>query len=172
MASSDVFFGKAVAFLCELYKFIKVVVEHATHKRTIEIHCPCGRCNNEVLFDNAEIMRSHLVEHGFVMRYTQRTRHGEGHDDTNARHVADVEVTTETTTCHTHRGDTSVGYLGADGKVEFDVVELFRHVEPRVLMSTTSKGLDNFETPQKASKDFLYEGCPKEFPVFGTSSNS
>ena len=83
-----------VAFLCELSKFIKAVVDHAARKGTNEIHCPCGICKNEVLFDNAEIVRSHLVEHGFVRRYTQWTKHGEGRDDTNARHVDDVEVTT------------------------------------------------------------------------------
>ena len=38
-------------------------------------------------------------------------------------------------------------------------------VEPQVLMNGSTKGLDNFEMLQKASKDLLYEGCAKEFIV-------
>ena len=80
------------------------------------------------------------------MRYTKWTKHDEDSDDINARHVVDVEVATEATTSHTSRADTSAGDLGADGNVEFDVEELFHHVEPQVLMTATSNGLDNFET--------------------------
>ena len=53
-----------------------------------------------------------------------------------------------------------------DDDADFDLEEMLRHAEPHILRDT--RGLDNFEALQKASKELLYEeskGCGKEFTV-------
>jgi hypothetical protein len=41
----------------------------------------------------------------------------------------------------------------------FGVEELMRNVVPYVLLQCRNKGLDNFETLDRASRDLLYEEC-------------
>jgi hypothetical protein len=41
----------------------------------------------------------------------------------------------------------------------FGVEELMRNVVPDVLLQCRNKGLDNFETLDRASRDLLYEEC-------------
>ena len=167
-------------FLRELSKFIKVAVEHAARKGTTEIYCPCDECKNNVLWNDAETVRAHLVEFGFMEKYTTWSKHGKSNDDTNACHAVDVEVFSAGTTSHTSRfdvdeattrADTGASDFGADVDDDFDVEEMLRHVKPQVLLTGATKGLDNFETLQKASKDLLYEeskGCAKQFTVLRT----
>jgi hypothetical protein len=51
-----------------------------------------------------------------------------------------------------------------DEECDVDMEEMLRHIEPEVLLGS-AKGLENFETLKKASKDRMYEGCGKEWTV-------
>ena len=57
-------------FLRELSKFIKVAVEHAKVKGTMEIYCSCVQCKNNMLGHDVETAKTHSVDFGFVERYT------------------------------------------------------------------------------------------------------
>jgi hypothetical protein len=51
-----------------------------------------------------------------------------------------------------------------DEECDVDTEEMLRHIELEVLLGS-AKGLENFETLKKATKDRMYEGCGKEWTV-------
>ncbi len=60
------------------------------------------------------------------------------------------------------------GSSGVDNEgIDFDLEDMLRHVEPEVLTSTR-RGLDNWEALEKAAKELLYDeakGCDKDYSV-------
>jgi hypothetical protein len=68
---------------------------------------------------------------------------------------------------YSHHDDGGEDDVGQDDE-GLDVEELMHNVAPDVLLQCRNKGFDNFETPDKASRDLLYEeckGCDKEHTV-------
>jgi hypothetical protein len=51
-----------------------------------------------------------------------------------------------------------------DEECDVDMKEMLCHIEPEVLLGS-AKGLENFETLKKATKDRMYAGCRKEWTV-------
>ena len=47
-------------------------------KDELHICCPCIKCKNVVVFEDAEEISSHLVRRGFMKDYLIWVKHGEG----------------------------------------------------------------------------------------------
>jgi hypothetical protein len=149
--------------------FIEAAEKDALTKKTKEIYCPCPDYKNQKLWDKSSVIKSHLILRGFVENYKCWSNHGEQRTSKPNQDIAADQVD----------GDDE-GAVGADNDfmmddepdfdldddADFDLEEMLRHAEPHVLRDT--RGLDNFEALQKASKELLYEeskGCDKEFTV-------
>nr|CAH65869.1 OSIGBa0103I21.2 [Oryza sativa] len=106
---------------------------------------------NERAWEDVGKVKEHLVTRGCMEKYEIWTRHGE-------QEVAgpEKEVPTEV--------EDMVYGVGC-GEDKIDLEEMLRHAEPEVLIGS-ARGLNNFQTLQKAAKEVLYEeskGCDSEF---------
>ena len=141
-------------FLVEVSKFIDVARAHAASLGRKEIICPCVDCKNKKVFTVPEEIKSHLVKRGFTPDYKVWCHHGELADEKfedRQQENNDIEI-------------------DIPENFGFDLDEMLRHAEPEVLTQSV-RGMDNYETLQKAAKDLLYNeanGCPKEFSVLRT----
>ena len=176
------------SYIPEVHRFVDATKNHALRTKTKHIYCPCYDCRNIVLFEDTEVIISHLVCRGFIKDYLIWTKHGEGssapytvgdpanidtdglgmptdgfqffHDTPQSEHVV-PNVTA---------GGFAGGNDGARTHVllndmaaedaEFLEAILRRHTEPSMLLM---KGM---ETLKKAAKEQLYvesKGCTKEF---------
>ncbi|XP_066162172.1 uncharacterized protein [Oryza sativa Japonica Group] len=114
---------------------------------------PCADCKNEIAwdFDDAFKVKEHLVTRGFMDKYEIWTRHGK-------EQVDGPESVVPTQVEDMVHDDSSV-------EDKIDLEEMLRHAEPEVLMGS-ARGLNNFESLQKAAKEVLYDeskGCDSEF---------
>ena len=147
--------------------FLKRAVEHAKRLGRQEIYCPCVDCKNKKLWTDTLVIKSHLVRRGFLENYTRWTKHGE--DEPVEVELQPIEVEEEQ---FVEVDETFDFHVEEEQCTDFDVEELLCHVEPQVLLNAgTTRGLDNFATIEKASKDLLFEeskGCSKENTVLRT----
>nr|ABB47579.1 transposon protein, putative, CACTA, En/Spm sub-class [Oryza sativa Japonica Group] len=158
-------------FIKEAYKFIDQAKAHALRENMTKIFCPCRHCKNQkLLVDPGEIL-GHIMEYGFTANYKVWTYHGEfanPEDD-------DEELSFEMNEAENfiiedmsrERMDVDVSTDSDDFDGGFDLEGMLRHVEPEVLAGR-SRGLENWQALEKASKDLLYDetkGCDKDFTV-------
>ena len=66
------------SYRLEVRKFIDVARRHACRQKTKYIYCPCIKCKNVVVFEDAEEISSHFVRRGFMKDYLIWVKHGEG----------------------------------------------------------------------------------------------
>lgn len=158
-------------FIKEASKFIDQAKAHALRENMTKIFCPCRHCKNQkLLVDPGEIL-GHIMEYGFTANYKVWTYHGEfanPEDD-------DEELSFEMNEAENfiiedmsrERMDVDVSTDSDDFDGGFDLEDMLRHVEPEVLAGR-SRGLENWQALEKASKDLLYDetkGCDKDFTV-------
>nr|ABA98485.1 transposon protein, putative, CACTA, En/Spm sub-class [Oryza sativa Japonica Group] len=134
-------------------KFIGITKAHAEKNNMRKIIYPCADCKNEIAwdFDDAFKVKEHLVTRGFMDKYEIWTRHGK-------EQVDGPESVVPTQVEDMVHDDSSV-------EDKIDLEEMLRHAEPEVLMGS-ARGLNNFESLQKAAKEVLYDeskGCDSEF---------
>ncbi|GJT63701.1 hypothetical protein Tco_1015181 [Tanacetum coccineum] len=60
-----------------LSEFMKCAEDHRERMRETKISCPCKECRNIVSFADPNMIRRHLIEHGFDKNYTCWDLHGE-----------------------------------------------------------------------------------------------
>ena len=65
------------SYFTELAKFVETTTIHAASKKTKAIYCPCLDCNNQILWDNPNTVRSHLIRRGFIANYKIWVFYGE-----------------------------------------------------------------------------------------------
>ena len=67
-----------LSYIPEVHRFIDAAKNHAGRTKAKHIYCPCMDCKNVVVFDDKELIISHLVYRGFMKDYMIWTKHGEG----------------------------------------------------------------------------------------------
>ncbi|GJZ50344.1 ulp1 protease family, C-terminal catalytic domain-containing protein [Tanacetum coccineum] len=60
-----------------LSEFMKCAEDHQERMRETKISCPCKECRNSVSLDDPNMIKRHLIEHGFDKNYTCWDLHGE-----------------------------------------------------------------------------------------------
>ena len=140
-----------------LSAFIEAAEKDALTKKTKEIYCPCSDCKNQKLWDKSSIIKSHLILRGFVEDYKCWSNHGEQRTSEPNEDIAADQVDGDDEGAV--EGGTDVmmddgADVDLDDDADFDLEEMLRHAEPHVLRDT--RGLDNFESLQKASSELLY----------------
>ncbi|GKC67063.1 ulp1 protease family, C-terminal catalytic domain-containing protein, partial [Tanacetum coccineum] len=63
-----------------LNEFMKCAEDHRERMGETRISCPCKECRNIVAFDDPNMIRRHLIEHGFDKNYTCWDLHGEARE--------------------------------------------------------------------------------------------
>lgn len=158
-------------FIKEASKFIDQAKEHALRENMTKIFCPCRHCKNQkLLVDPGEIL-GHIMEYGFTANYKVWTYHGEFANPEDDDEELSFEMNEaenfiiEDMSRERMVVDVSTDSDDFDGG--FDLEDMLRHVEPEVLAGR-SRGLENWQALEKASKDLLYDetkGCDKDFTV-------
>jgi hypothetical protein len=64
-------------FMSEVSKFVDIAEKHAHICKTKQICCPCLDCRNNIVWDDTDVIKRHLVKRGFVDGYTVWSHHGE-----------------------------------------------------------------------------------------------
>ena len=64
------------SYIPEVHRFIDAAKNHALRTKTKHIYCPY--CRNILLFEDTEVIISHLVCRGFMKDYLIWTKHGKG----------------------------------------------------------------------------------------------
>lgn len=154
-------------------RFIEVAAQNALHWSEETIYCPCKICKNEAMYPSNErdTIRFHLLKNGFVKNYCVWTKHGEIGDNPAEDSYVSHDVQQAQRGCD-YTSDITHDVDQHDDPHDFDIEELMRNVAPEVLLENTTKGYDNFEALDKASKDLLYGenlGCDKEYSVLYTT---
>uniref|UniRef100_K3YZK1 Transposase-associated domain-containing protein n=1 Tax=Setaria italica TaxID=4555 RepID=K3YZK1_SETIT len=70
-------------FMSEVSKFVEVAEKHAHICNTKQIHCLCFNCSNNIVWENTDVIKRHLIKRGFVDGYTIWSHHGEARDTFN-----------------------------------------------------------------------------------------
>ncbi len=176
--------------------FMKAAKKNAASKKTKEIRCPCLHCKNQKIWIDPSIIEQHLVMHGFVAGYTNWSHHGEiPSKQVPNRAIVQDEVFNwdEDLMVVAEEGEEEVEPVNVDDDVggddgqhsivddvddgnvcvddgNFDLEEMLRHAKPEVVVGS-ARGLENFESLQKATKVLLYDeanGCMKDFTLLRT----
>jgi len=174
------------SYIPEVHRFVDAAKNHALRTKTKHIYCPCYDCRNILLFEDTEVIISHLVCRGFMKDYLIWTKHGEGssapytvgdpaHIDTDGPGMPTDQFFHDTPQSeHVVPNVTAGGSAGGnDGArthvlpndtaaedAEFLEAMLRRHTEPSMLLM---KGM---EALKKAAEEPLYDeskGCTKEY---------
>jgi hypothetical protein len=57
--------------------FVEEAMRHANREKKSDIFCPCVDCDNKFAWLDSKVVKSHLIERGFMKSYTIWTAHGE-----------------------------------------------------------------------------------------------
>ena len=58
-----------LSYIPEVHRFIDAAKNHAGRTKAKHIYCPCMDCKNVVVFDDTELIISHMVYRGFMKDY-------------------------------------------------------------------------------------------------------
>jgi hypothetical protein len=129
------------------------------------------------VWEDINAIKMHLIKRGFVKGYKTWSHHGKVESTVNNADIGTRydEVGDEDADENDHvmmddafgsgnQNDDQIDAPQVDEECDVDMEEMLRHIEPEVLLGS-AKGLENFETIQKAAKDRMYEGCGKEWTV-------
>ena len=164
---------------------------HAHNNRTKQIHCPCFDCKNNIVWENTNVIKTHLIQRGFIADYKVWIHHGEAQLTSNTCvnnvnekvHDADEDDDEDPSDLGMmHEGDLendNGDHAGVNDDLraqeeeehDIDMEEMLRHIEPKVLLGS-AKGLERFVTLKKAAKDRMYDGCGKEWTLAFCASTS
>ncbi|KAL6659456.1 hypothetical protein ACP70R_003496 [Stipagrostis hirtigluma subsp. patula] len=156
-----------ISYIIEVGKFIEAAKKHNFGRGEKKIWCLCLDCNNQKIWVDPEIMNSHLIMHGFVKNYKVWSCHGESMETTSVETREQGSVTFEQVGDDINPLMTDAAHEDEDDDIGLTLEEMLRYAEPE-LINVLARGLDNYETLQKASKDLLYEeseGCDMEFTL-------
>jgi hypothetical protein len=128
------------------------------------ICCPCKHCKNEKIYHTDDVLRSHLIKHGFMENYRCWNKHGE--EGLNEAEMRDSYLEREVPTGAEEDHDDDVNepdILGlTDDDIEFQVhniEEMVRNVEGLGDDDQYSNGeLAKYKEMIKNSKKPLYHG--------------
>ena len=65
------------SFMSGVSKFVEAAKEHPHSKMTKQIRCPCFDCKNNIVWKNTDIIKTHLIQRGFMVDYKVWIHHGE-----------------------------------------------------------------------------------------------
>ena len=65
------------SFMSGVSKFVEAAKEHAHSKRTKQIPCLCFDCKNNIVWENTDVIKTHLIQHSFIVDYKVWIHHGE-----------------------------------------------------------------------------------------------
>uniref|UniRef100_K3ZN01 Transposase-associated domain-containing protein n=1 Tax=Setaria italica TaxID=4555 RepID=K3ZN01_SETIT len=135
---------------------------------------------NNIVWEDTDVIKSHLIKQDFVDGYTIWSLHGEaggtfnntdidtGFDEVGGDDASENDhvMIDDDYGCRDQNGDKKDARVEpqVDEECDFDMEDMLRYIEQEVLLGS-AKGLDNFETLHKAAKDRMYEGCGKEWAV-------
>ena len=160
------------SFMSGVSKFVEVAKEHAHSNRTKKIRCPCFDCKNNIVWENTDVIKTHLIQRGFIADYKVWIHHGEAQLTGNTcvnnvnEEVHDADEDDDKDPGDhgmMHEGDLendNGDHVGVNDDLraqeeeehDIDMEEMLRHIEPEVLLGS-AKGLERFETLKKATKD-------------------
>nr|GEW59489.1 hypothetical protein [Tanacetum cinerariifolium] len=80
-----------IGYLEHLSIFLKVAEDDRVKKGKSKIHCPCKKCLNWTCYTDSKTIKSHLIEKGFMQRYTCWYFHGEVKTKSNT-YVSNCDV--------------------------------------------------------------------------------
>jgi hypothetical protein len=129
---------------------------------------PCKHCKNEKKYRADDVLRSHLIKHGFMEDYRCWNKYGE--DGLNEAEMRYSYVEREVPTCveEDHDDVNETDILGfTDDDIEFQVhniEELVRNVERHGDDDQYSNGeLSKYKNMIKDSKNPFYHGCAAQY---------
>ena len=65
------------SFMSGVSKFVEVAKLHAHSNRTKQIRCLCFDYNNNIVWENTDVIKTHLIQRGFMVDYKVWIHHGE-----------------------------------------------------------------------------------------------
>uniref|UniRef100_K3YZW9 Transposase-associated domain-containing protein n=1 Tax=Setaria italica TaxID=4555 RepID=K3YZW9_SETIT len=161
-------------FISEVSKFVDVAEKHARICKTKQIHCPCFDCSNNIVWEDTDVIKRHLIKRDFVNGYTIWSHHGEAGGtfnntdiDTDTDEVGGGDANKNDNVMMDgdyDRGDQNGDQAYArvephvDEERDVDMEDMLRQIEPEVLLGS-AKGLENFETLKKAANDCIIRAC-------------
>jgi hypothetical protein len=132
------------------------------------ICCPCKHYKNEKRYHIDDVLRSHLIKHGFMENYRCWNNHGE--EGLNEVEMKDSYLEREVSTgVEDHNDDVNKpDILGfTDDDIEFqlhNIEEMVRNVERHDDDDQCSNGeLAKYKKMIKDSKEPLYHGCVAQY---------
>jgi hypothetical protein len=133
------------------------------------INCSCKHCKNEKRYHTDDVLRSHLIKHGFMVHYRYWNKHGE--EGLNEADMRDLYLEREIPTGveEDHDDDMNepdiLGFI--DDDIEFQVhniEEMIRNVERHDDDVQYNNGeLAKYKKMIKDSKKPLYHGCTAQY---------
>ncbi|GJT81279.1 protein exportin 1A [Tanacetum coccineum] len=127
-----------------LNEFMKCAEDHRERMGETRISCPCKECRNIVAFDDPNMIRRHLIEHGFDKNYTCWDLHGEAREP---------QVDTHTFVSDTNHEENDSN----DDNHQDNLDEMLHDAEINVDEKNVKKLQQLFVEAEKA----LYNGCKK-----------
>jgi hypothetical protein len=149
--------------------FINFTKKDMLDKIRGNICCPCKHCKNEKRYRTDDVLRSHLIKHGFIVYYRCWNKHGE--EGLNEAEIRDSHLEREVPTGVEEDHDDNVNTLDilgfTDDDIEFQVhniEEMVRNVERHGDDDQYSNGeLAKFKKMIEDSKKPLYHGCVAQY---------
>uniref|UniRef100_K3ZEA0 Transposase-associated domain-containing protein n=1 Tax=Setaria italica TaxID=4555 RepID=K3ZEA0_SETIT len=158
----------------DVSKVVEAVKKHARICKTKQIRYPCFDCSNNIVWEDTDVIKRHLIKGGFTggtFNNTDIENDEVGGDDANKN---DHDMMDDDYDHGDQNGDQTHARLEpqVDEKCDVDMEDMLHHIESKVLLGS-AKWLEKFETLKKVAKDRMYVGCGKEWIVkFGWSDNS
>ena len=164
-----------VSYIQELNGLVEAAKRHALIKQTNDIYCPCCDFRNQIVCQDPNKIRSHLIRRGFMENYEIWDHHGERSTEARAFTMHDDVIREDFDGGGGGGGDDGCddgeGYGGEDddgednNEEEEDFLEdMLLNMEKELLL----KGLKNLEGVKKARKERLYpeeQGCEKRWSL-------
>nr|GEY09033.1 hypothetical protein [Tanacetum cinerariifolium] len=134
-----------VNYMKGLSEIIKCTEDHREKMRETKISCPCKECRNIVSFADPNMIRRHLIEHGFDKNYTCWDLHGE---------TLEPQVDS-----HTFVSDTNHEENDSNDDNHRDNLDKLLH-DPKI--NVDEKNVKKFQQLFVEAEKALYNGCPKQ----------
>nr|GEU30037.1 ulp1 protease family, C-terminal catalytic domain-containing protein [Tanacetum cinerariifolium] len=128
-----------------LSKFMKCAEDHRERMRETKFSCPCKECRNIVSLADPNMIRQHLIEHGFDKNYTCWDLHGE---------TREPQVDSQTFVSDTNHEENDSN----DDNHRDNLDEMIYDVESNVDEKNVKKLQQLFVDAEKP----LYNECPKQ----------
>jgi hypothetical protein len=151
-----------------LYAFIGFTKKDMLDNIRGNLCCPCKHCMNQKKYHADDVLRSHLIKHGFMEDYQCWNKHGEeGLNETEMRDsYAEREVPISVTEDHDDVDEVDILGFTDDG-IEFQVhniEEIVCNVERHDDDDQHSNGkLAKYKKMIKDSKKPFYHGCAVQY---------